>query len=106
MPPSDTTPPLVLLSYDVTKGHRSAASRVAHLIFGRADVQADETRPFIRRAGVLWIGQSVFIAPEPDARELAEKLRGLGAIVTMAPITVDPSRFEEFRRRALGRRPA
>ncbi len=78
---------------------------MAHLIFGRADVQADETRPFIRRAGVVWIGQSVFIAPEPDARELAEELRGLGAIVTMAPIEVDPLRFEEFRRRALGRRP-
>src|SRR2546426_7497059 len=76
----------------------------AHLIFGRADVQADETRPFIRRAGVVWIGQSVFIAPEPDALELAEKLRGMGANVTMAPIAVDPSRFEEFRRRTLGRR--
>src|SRR2546428_13900816 len=106
MPPSDPPPPLALLSYDVTKGHRSAASRVSPLIVGRADVHADETRPFIRRAGVLWIGQSVFIAPEPDARELAEKLRSLGAIVTMAPIPVGPSRFEEFRRRALGRRPA
>src|SRR2546427_12632889 len=104
MVPTDTTPPLVLLSYDVTRGRRAAASRVALLVFGRADVQADETRPFIRRAGVVWIGQSVFIAPEPDARELAEKLRGLGAIVTMAPIEVDPLRFEEFRRRALGRR--
>jgi len=55
---------------------------------------------------VVWIGQSVFVVPEPDADELAEKLRGLGAIVTMAPVAVDSVRFEEFRRRALARRPA
>ena len=48
----------------------------------------------------------MFVVPEPDARELAEKLRALGAIVTMAPIAVDAIRFEAFRRRALGRRPA
>jgi CRISPR/Cas system-associated endoribonuclease Cas2 len=102
----DATPWLVLLSYDVTKGNRSAASRVAHLIFGRADVRRDEVRPFIRRAGVIWIGQSVFVLPQPDAHELAEKLRGLGAIVTTAPIAVDTIRFEDFRRRALRRRPA
>ena len=85
MSPTDTDPCLVLLSYDVTKANRSSASRVAHLIYGRADVRVSETRPFIQRAGVVWIGQSVFVVPEPDARELAEKLRGLGAIVTMAP---------------------
>src|SRR2546423_13674402 len=104
MSPTDTDPGLVLLSYDVTKANRSSASRVAHLIYGRADVRVSETRPFIQRAGFVWIGQSVFVAPEPDARELAEKLRGLGAIVTMASIEVDPLRFEEFRRRTLGRR--
>ena len=48
----------------------------------------------------------MFVVPEPDARELAEKLRALGAIVTMAPIAVDAIRFEAFRRRSLGRRPA
>ncbi|TLZ81894.1 MAG: hypothetical protein E6K05_05910 [Methanobacteriota archaeon] len=106
MSPTDTSPCLVLLSYDVTKANRSSASRVAHLIYGRADVRVSETRPFIQRAGVVWIGQSVFVVPEPDARELAEKLRALGAIVTMAPIAVDAIRFEAFRRRALGRRPA
>jgi hypothetical protein len=106
MSPRDVTPSLVLLSYDVTKRNRSAASRVAHLIFGRADVRADETRPFIRRAGVVWIGQSVFVLPEPDAMELTEKLRRLGALVTMAPIAVDEIRFEAFRRRALRGRPA
>src|SRR5437773_1457210 len=78
MSPTDTDPCLVLLSYDVTKANRSSASRVAHLIYGRADVRVSETRPFIQRAGVVWIGQSVFVVPEPDARELAEKLRGLG----------------------------
>src|SRR2546423_14289125 len=76
MSPTDTDPGLVLLSYDVTKANRSSASRVAHLIYRRADVRVSETRPLIQRAGVVWIGQSVFVVPEPDARELAEKLRG------------------------------
>src|SRR5213592_4126383 len=67
MSPTDTDPCLVLLSYDVTKANRSSASRVAHLIYGRADVRVSETRPFIQRAGVVWIGQSVFVVPEPDA---------------------------------------
>ena len=105
MSPTDTDPSLVLLSYDVTKANRSSASRVAHLIYGRADVRMSQTRPFIQRAGVVWIGQSVFVVPEPDARELAERLRGLGAILTMAPIAVDAIRFEAFRQRALRRRP-
>src|SRR5438445_11351879 len=106
MSPTDTSPCLVLLSYDVTKANRSSASCVAHLIYGRADVRVSETRPFIQRAGVVWIGQSVFVVPEPDARELAEKLRALGAIVTMAPIAVDATRFAAIRRRPPGRRPA
>src|SRR5438552_18549729 len=98
-------PCLLLLSYNFTKKNHSSASRIAHLNYGRADVRASKTRPFILRAGVVWIGQSVFVVPEPDARELAEKLRGLGAIVTMAPIAVDAIRFEAFRQRALRRRP-
>lgn len=106
MSATDTTTRLIPLSCDVTAGNRSAASRPAHLIFGRADVRTEEVCPFNRRAGVVWIGQSVFVVPEPDADELAEKLRGLGAIVTMAPVAVDSVRFEEFRRRALARRPA
>src|SRR5438046_10384484 len=105
MSPTDTDPCLVLLSYDVTKANRSSASRVAHLIYGRADVRVSETRPFIQRAGVVWIGQSIFVVPEPDARELAEELRGLGAIVTMAPISVDGIRLQAFRQRATRRRP-
>ena len=105
MSPTDTDPSLVLLSYDVTKANRSSASPVAHLIYGRADVRMSQTRPFIQRAGVVWLGQSVFVVPEPDARELAEKLRAIGAIVTMAPIAVNAIGFEAFRRRALGRRP-
>jgi len=46
------------------------------------------------------------VLPEADGCELAEKLRGLGAIVTMAPIAVDSIRFESFRLRALARHPA
>src|SRR2546423_15324906 len=105
MAPTDADLCLILLSYDVTKANRSSASRVAHLIYGRADVRMSETRPFIQRVGFVWIGQSVFVVLEPDARELAEKLRGLGAIVTMAPVAVDATRFEAFRQRALRRRP-
>src|SRR2546430_14408187 len=105
MSPTHTHPRLILLSYDVTKANRSSGSRGAHLISGRADVRVSETLPFMQRAVVVWIGQSVFVVPEPDARELAEKLRGLGAILTMAPIAVDAIRFEAFRQRALRRRP-
>ena len=97
---------VVLLSYDVTGENRTAAARVAHLIFGRSDVRPEGTRPFILRPGVVWIGQSVFVMPASDADELAEKLRGLGAIVTTAPIAINPLRFEAFRRRARERRAA
>lgn len=102
----ETDPSLVLLSYDVTKENRAAAARIAHLIYGRADVRKWKTRPFILRPGFVWIGQSVFVMPASDAEELAERLRNLGAIVTTAPIAVDALRFEAFRRRALQRRPA
>lgn len=95
-----------MLSYDVTKGHRSAAARVAHLIFGRPDIRSRGCVPFIRRPGVVWIGQSVFVLPANTATELAEALRRLGAIVTTAPIAIDRVRFEAFRKRALERRPA
>src|SRR5919198_5449119 len=40
---------LVLVSYDVSKGSRAAAARVAHLIFGRKDVPFPRT-PTVHRA--------------------------------------------------------
>lgn len=75
---------LVLLSYDVSSARRSAASRVAHLISGRTDASERGPLPYVRRAGVVWIGQSVFLMPKPIATEPAEKLHGLGAVVAMA----------------------
>ena len=97
-PPIEATAPLILLSYDVSTTNRSAAARVAHLIFGRKDAPEASPRPYIRRPGVVWIGQSVFVLPQPLAAELAEKLHGLGAAVTMARVTIPPAEIEAFRR--------
>jgi hypothetical protein len=90
---------LVLISYDVLAAHRSAASRVAHLIFGRKDASEEGPVPYIRRAGVVWIGQSVFLMPKAVATELAEKLHGLGATVTMAHVSIPAAEIEALRRR-------
>jgi hypothetical protein len=94
---------LVLLSYDVSATHRSAASRVAHLIFSRKDAAADAPVPFIRRSGVVWIGQSVFLMPKAIAAELTEKLHGLGAAVASAHVSIPAAEIEALRRGA--RRP-
>jgi hypothetical protein len=90
---------LVLLSYDVSATHRSAASRVAHLIFGRKDAPEEGPVPYIRRPGVAWIGQSVFLMPNLVAAELAEKLHGLGAVVAMAHVSIAAPEVEALRRR-------
>jgi len=101
--PFESMIPLILLSYDVSRSNRSAASRVAHLIFGRKDTSEASPRPYIRRPGVVWIGQSVFVLPQPVAAELAEKLHGLGATVTMARVTIPPAEIEAFRRSSRNR---
>jgi hypothetical protein len=93
---------LVLLSYDVSGTNRSAASRVAHLIFGRKDAAEDAPPPHIRRPGVVWIGQSVFLLPHSIAVELVEKLHGLGAVVTTAQISISRAEIEGLRRRKPG----
>lgn len=90
---------LVLLSYDVSCANRSAASRVAHVIFGRKDAPENAPLPYIRRPGVVWIGQSVFVLPHSIAVELAERLHGLGAAVTMARVSIRHSEMAAFRRR-------
>src|SRR5437899_11643579 len=95
--PIDASAPLVLLSYDVCATNRSAASRVAHLIFGRRDMPEASPRPYILRPGVVWIGQSVFVLPQPLAAELAEKLHGVGAAVTMAPVPSSSLEIEPVR---------
>ncbi|TLZ73626.1 MAG: hypothetical protein E6K06_02420 [Methanobacteriota archaeon] len=101
---SETPAPLMLLSYDVSAINRSAASRVAHLIFGRKDAGPDSPVPYILRAGVVWIGQSVFLLPRPLAVELAEELHGLGAMVTMGNVSIPRTEIESFQRRAQQRR--
>ena len=92
---------LVLLSYDVSGANRSAASRVAHLIFGRKDAAEVAPPPYIQRPGVVWIGQSVFLLPQSIAVELVERLHGLGASVTTARISIPRAEIEAFRRRRL-----
>ena len=109
MDPSSADPeappaPSTLLSYDVSATQRSAASRVAHLIFGRKDAPEGGPVPYIRRPGVVWIGQSVFLMPRATASELAEKLQGLGAAVTMAQVSIRSADIEALRRRARPRR--
>ena len=91
---------LVLLSYDVSAINRSAASHVTHLIFGRKDAGRDSPTPYIHRPEVVWIGQSVFVMPRSIATELAAKLRGLGAFVAMAQVSMAFREIEAFRRRA------
>jgi hypothetical protein len=96
--------PITLLSYDVSATRRSAASHVAHLIFGRKDAPKGAPVPYIRRPGVVWIGQSVFLMPRAVASELAEKLQGLGAAVTIAQVSIGATDIEAFRRRSRPRR--
>jgi len=98
-PARDRSQPTVLLSYDVAGAARSLSVRVAQLIFGRSDAGPDAPPPYIARPGVVWIGQSVFLMPGPVAMELAEKLRGLGAAVTTARVTIARTELEAFRRR-------
>jgi len=90
---------MMLLSYDVSATRRSAASRVAHLIFGRKDASERGPVPYVRRAGVVWIGQSVFLMPKAIAMELAEKLHALGAIVAMGRVSISAADIEALRRR-------
>ncbi len=95
----------MLLSYDVAGAARSVSVRVAQLIFGRTDAGPDALPPFIARPGVVWIGQSVLLLPGPLARELSEKLQGLGASVTSARVTIARTDLEAFRRRRRGPAP-
>ena len=94
-----STEPTVLLSYDVDGRARALSVRVAQLIFGRSDAGPDAPPPFIRRRGVLWIGQSVLLMPPPVAMDLADRLRRLGATVTTARIFITDVDLEGFRRR-------
>jgi len=91
--------PSSILSYDVSGEMRTVATKVSHLIFGRADAGEDAPSPYIRRPGVVWLGQSVLLLPSPVARELALRLEALGAHVAMARVSIPPGELEAFRRR-------
>ena len=94
----------MLLSYDVEGTARSTASRVCQIVFGRtrADRRGVLRREegFVHRAGVVWIGQSVFVLPPRDAEELAARLRQLGVHVALGPVSIDRRSLEAFRRPA------
>lgn len=100
----ESSDPLVLLSCDVSATRRAAASRVAHLIFGRKDTPDAVPPPYIRRPGFVWVGQSVFLLPQAQAIELAEKLHALGATVAMAHVSIPQTEIEVLRRRRAGHR--
>ncbi len=89
----------ILLSYDVPQGMRIIAARVSHVVFGRGDAADTAPPPFIRRPGVVWLGQSVLLLPAPTARELALRLESMGARVAMARVEIDRGELEAFRRR-------
>ena len=97
---------LWILSYDVDGQDRATSVRVARLIFGRKNTTTREGRPatyeqpgFIRRSGVVWVGQSVFILPRRDAFELRDCLEALGAHVGMGRLVIDDANLQAFRRR-------
>ena len=98
--------PTVLLSYDVAGGARSLAVCVCHLVFGRGDGRDPSPPPYIRRPGVVWVGQSVLLLPAPLANELATKLRGLGVRVATASVRMGPGELGAFRRGTPRRRGA
>jgi hypothetical protein len=90
-----------LVSYDVSGGARSVASRVCQVVFGRrriVDGMVRDEPGFIHRSGVTWIGQSVLVMSSHDAEELATRLRGLGVRVAIAPVVVSRTSLEVFQR--------
>ena len=94
----------VLLSYDVSGAARTVAARVCQIIFGRVRISGGPTKVryqekgFIRRPGVVWVGQSVLVMPPTDASELSDRLRGLGVRVATGPVSIPRSSLEAFRR--------
>src|SRR5437879_12853359 len=97
----------VLIAYAVAGSERAVAARVCQIVFGRSKdrtPRSDERRAegFIWRRGVVWIGQSVLVMPPADAAELTERLRKLGVRVAKAPVSMEQSSLEAFRRRGQG----
>ena len=93
----------VLVSYDVSGELRSKAVRVCQIVFGRVrridgTGEVRETKGFIHRPGVVWIGQSVLAMSPEDALDLRTKLGGLGVHVATARIHVRREAFEAFRK--------
>ncbi len=95
-------PDAILLSYDVPGSARSTAARVCQIVFGRHRLDVDGTthqeKGFVHRPGVVWIGQSVLLMPETDARQLASRLRRLGVHVALGRVLATRETVEAFRR--------
>jgi hypothetical protein len=94
----------VLISYDVVGSERSVAARVCQIVFGRSKDRARRSierraEGFIWRRGVVWIGQSVLVMPPTDATDLTQRLGKLGVRVAAAPVSIDRTSLEAFRRR-------
>ena len=93
-----------LLSYDVRGVARPVASRVCHIVFGRArrgengDAAERIERGFIHRPGVVWIGQSVLVLPPRDADELTGRLRSMGVRVVHEPVGISTLSLKSFLR--------
>src|SRR5437867_12376317 len=93
----------VLISYAVFCLKKKIAARICQIVFGRSKgrtPRSDERRAegFIWRRGVVWIGQSVLVMPPADAAELTERLQNLGVRVAKAPVSIERSSLEAFRR--------
>ena len=78
---------------------RTIAAKVSHVIFGRGGEGMNAPPPYIRRPGVVWLGQSVLLLPAATAQELAVRLESMGARVAMARIEVSRGELEAFRHR-------
>jgi hypothetical protein len=92
----------MLLSYDMTAAPRARRVQACRIVFGRRRIstggQIRDEPGFIDRPGVVWIGQSVLVLPRRDADELAARLRGVGARVSMGPVDIGEATLERFRR--------
>ncbi len=88
----------ILLSYDVSAKARSAAVKVCQLIFGRSDSPPGGPVPYIRRRGVVWVGQSVFLLPRGEAESMARQLEALGAVVRMAHLRIEAAELARLRK--------
>src|SRR2546426_9831150 len=77
----------VLLSYDVSGAARTVAARGCQIIFGRVRISEGPAKVryrekgFIHRPGGGGVGQSGLVLPPSGAKELSDRLGGVGGRV-------------------------